>query len=331
MSEATTTRRTTAEDVAREAGVSRATVSFVLNDTPGQTIPEGTRLRVRGAAERLGYRPNRAARALASGRSRIVLLVLPDWPIEYLLRDYLDEASLVLGRAGYALVPYTHQPGNQAPPLWETLSPDLVLGPIPFSPTDIAAMHASGVRKIYPDPGQGSLPDISLTISAGPNLQVDHLHTRGHRRLVYAAFTDPRTTGLATARHRAARTRAQALGLTPPDLATIDYRDDSVDHMVRRWHDTAITGVIAYNDEVAATVTGAAVRLGLRLPEDLAVVGHDDTPIATMFAPRLSTVRFDTSTLGQRFAEFALHLLDGRPLTADEPLPGPALVHRETS
>ena len=120
---ASTVKRVTAADVARSLGLSRATVGFVLNDTPGQTIPEATRERVLAEAKRLGYRANTAARALASGRSRIILLVLPDWPLDYSMRTHLDEASLALDEAGYSLVTTTPHPGGQAQPLWETLRP----------------------------------------------------------------------------------------------------------------------------------------------------------------------------------------------------------------
>src|SRR6185312_9765886 len=75
------TRRVTSADVARLAGVSRATVSYVLNETPGQTISISTRGRVLDAAARLGYAPSAAARTLRTGRSDVVLCLLPDWPI----------------------------------------------------------------------------------------------------------------------------------------------------------------------------------------------------------------------------------------------------------
>ncbi|MBL7498227.1 LacI family DNA-binding transcriptional regulator [Frankia sp. CNm7] len=329
--ESTTGRRVTALDVAREAGVSRATVGFVLNNTPGQTIPANTRERVLRAAEHLGYRPNSAARALASGRSRIILLVLPDWPVEYRLRDYLDEAALALDKAGYSLVTYTSHPAQAARPLWEALSPDLVVSPVPFSPPDVASMLACGVREIYPEPNRPDLPDVSLATSAGPELQVDHLHERGHRNLVFAAFPEPRMASLAAARHQAAHDRARSLGLSALDLQHIDYHDGSADRVVRRWLDAGITGVIAVNDDVAAAVASAAVRAGLRMPADLAVVGHDDAPIATMFVPALSTVRIDTAALGRGFAEFALHRIDRRPLPASRTRPKPTLVRRETS
>ncbi|OHV30388.1 MULTISPECIES: LacI family DNA-binding transcriptional regulator [Pseudofrankia] len=83
-------------DVAQAAGVSRATVGFVLNDTRGHRISTKTRERLLAAALRLRHRPNSAARALASGRSGVILVGLPDWPLEFTFRNYLDEVSLVL-------------------------------------------------------------------------------------------------------------------------------------------------------------------------------------------------------------------------------------------
>ncbi|MBL7493819.1 LacI family DNA-binding transcriptional regulator [Frankia sp. AgB1.9] len=327
----TTSRRVTALDVAREAGVSRATVGFVLNDTPNQTISEGTRDRVFRAAELLGYRPNSAARALASGRSRIILLVLPDWPAEYRLRDYLDEVSLVLDKAGYSLVTYTRQPSQSARPLWESLNADLVVGMASFSAPDVASMLACGVRAIHPDPDYPYRPDVSLAFSAGPELQVEHLHERGHRRLVYAAFTEPYASSMVVARHAAANERARALGLPDLDLRRIDYREGAPQEVVREWLDAGITGVVAFNDDVAAAVVGTAVRAGLKLPADLAVIGHDDSPIAAMFVPSLSTVRIDTAALGRRFGEFVLHRVDDRPLPTPHVSEKPVLVQRETS
>ena len=105
-------KRVTAADVASELGISRATVGYVLNDTPGQTISEATKRRVLAKAQSLGYQPNRAAQALASGSSRIVLLILPDWPLDHSMRAHLDETSLALEDAGYSLVTFTEHAGS---------------------------------------------------------------------------------------------------------------------------------------------------------------------------------------------------------------------------
>jgi DNA-binding LacI/PurR family transcriptional regulator len=352
-----TGRRVTAVDVAHAAGVSRATVGFVLNDTPGQTISEGTRQRVLRAAELLGYRPNSAARALASGRSRIILFVLPDWPVEFRLRHYLDEATLALDKAGYSLVTYS-RPGQVSRPLWESLNPDLVIGPTPFSASDVASMVACGVRQIYPDPNRPGGLDLSLTIDSGPELQVDHLHERGHRKLVFAALAGGRASSLVAARHGAAQAQARALGLPTLDLKHVDHPGivpaesstaDALTHSptgvsrttgkaaptaedaLRGWLAAGITGVVAFDDDAAAAIAGAAVRARIRMPADLAIVGHGDSPLATMFVPALSSVRTDSAARGRAFADFTLHKVAGRPLPVGRLAPKPTVVRRETS
>ncbi|MEW2353400.1 LacI family DNA-binding transcriptional regulator [Spirillospora sp. NPDC029432] len=311
MTKATRQQRVTAADVAGAAGVSRATVGFVLNDTPGQTISEGTRRRVLEAAVRLGYRPHTAAQALASGRSRLILLVLPDWPIEYSMRRCLDEASLALDRRGYSLVTYTPHAGGRARPLWESLSPDVVVGFTSFGAEDLASMRACGVTKVIPAAGQGSPFWRPPVAGAGSALQVEHLHERGHRRLAFGASDDARLGSLVQERFGAAQACAGELGLPELDVRRIGRDDGSAAAAVRHWHEAGVSGVVAYNDDIAAVVTGAAVRAGLSVPGDLAVIGHDDSPLAGMFVPSLSSVRVDTADLGRYLAELALQEAEG--------------------
>lgn len=329
--EVTAGRRVTATDVAQAAGVSRATVGFVLNNTQGQTIRESTRERVLDAAVSLGYRPNSAAQALARGSSKIILLVLPDWPSGFSFRTYLDEASRVLDEAGYSLVTHTRHPRGTTRPLWESLNPDIVFGLAPFSSGEIASMRGCGIQRIFPDPARREAADLSMAVSTGPRLQVEHLYERGCRKLAYAAFDHPSLASLAEERHQAARSHADSLGLPPVDFRRIDYRDGSTDRAVRDWHGAGVTGVAAFSDDVAAAVAGAAIRAGIRVPADLAVIGHDDSPIAALFVPTLSTVRFDAAALGRGFADLALHQVEGRPT----PRPGPSetatVVQREST
>ena len=113
-------RRITSADVARLAGVSRATVSYVLNDTPRQSISADTRNRVLDAAATLGYAPSAAARALRTGRSDVVLCLLPDWPIGSEVGSLLGFVSTALAREGLTFVVH---PGNREDrPISELLS-----------------------------------------------------------------------------------------------------------------------------------------------------------------------------------------------------------------
>lgn len=322
-------RRVTAADVARSLGVSRATVGFVLNNTPGQKISEAMRERVIAEADRLGYRANTAARALASGRSRIVLLVMPDWPLDHNLRANLDEASLALDEAGYSLITSTTHPGGRAQPLWETLNPDVVMSLTPFSREQIARLRAAGVEHIVPDTSRedGFAFD---ELSDGPALQVQHLAAHGRTRLAFVGPADPRLGELAAARRaRAAAEAARTPGVEV--VATVDIDQASAASALETILDAGADGVVAYNDDVAAWLLGAALRAGVEIPERLAIVGHDDTPIAALLVPALSTVRVDIAGLGRYFAQLALEAAEGAPLPDVLPTATAEIVARETA
>ncbi|GAA3147009.1 LacI family DNA-binding transcriptional regulator [Planomonospora alba] len=318
------TRRVTAADVARSLGVSRSTVGYVLNNTPGQTISAATRERVLAEAARLGYRPHRSAQALASGRSMIVLLLLPDWPMEYSLRQHLDTATRVLDEAGYSLVTHTRHDSGHARPLWELLTPDVVIAWTPVTAAERASMKASGITKILPPPRQGRSFLASPALTAGTHLQIEYLHDRGHRRIGFAASADKRFSPLSQGRMTAAKQAAQRLGLDLLDVRSVDHHDGSAARAVRKWQQEGVSAVAAFNDDLAAMVMAAALRAGLAVPADLAVIGHDDTPLASMLYPSLSSVSIDNVGLGHYFADLALRA------ARDEPPPekGPDLQAR---
>jgi DNA-binding LacI/PurR family transcriptional regulator len=322
--------RVTAADIAQAVGVSRATVGFVLNNTPRQSISEATRRRVLAEAARQGYRPNSAAQALASGRSRIVLFVLPDWPADFGMHQYLDEVAHVLGEAGYSLVTYTRYPTDRARPLWETLDPEVVIGMFPFSGEEVAAMRASGVTAIYPGPGQPP-PDEQPLVTAGTTLQVEYLFSLGHRRIAFAAPADHRLGVIAGPRLRAAQRTAASLGIAPLHVRELDYRGSSARDAALAWRAAKVTGVVAYNDETAAALAGGALRAGLSVPGDLAVIGHDDSPVSAVFVPALTSVRIDYASMGRYVAWQAVHRADGRPLPDIDPNVTATVIVRESA
>lgn len=326
-------RRPTAADIARAVGVSRATVGYVLNDTPGQTISDATRDRVLAEARRLGYRPHNAAKALASGRSHIVLLVLPDWPLDHSMRTHLDEASVTLDRAGYSLVTMTPHQDGHAQPLWETLDPDVVMGMLPFPPGVVEQMRAAGVRRIVEGVPLGELDarrDAAAGFAEGPKRQVEHLVARGCTSIAFAGSTDARVAGLVEQRRALAASTARAL--TGESLAAeADIDAATATRTLERWVAAGVDGVVAYNDDIAALVVGTALRAGIGIPDELAVIGHDDTPIASLFVPSLSSVRIDSAGLGRYVAELALASIDGGAPPAAGPAGEAVVVIRETS
>ncbi|MET0828419.1 MAG: LacI family DNA-binding transcriptional regulator [Microbacterium sp.] len=317
----------TAKDIANSLGLSRATVGFVLNNTPGQTISEATRRRVIAEASRLGYRPHSAARALASGRTNTVLLMLPDWPIDFTMRNNIEEASQVLDEAGYALIFSTPHESGKARPLWETLEPDAVISYLPFEPETVKAMRDAGVTRLIPDPDNAAT-EIS---EPGIELQVDYLAQLGHRKLAYAGPTDLRLAQLSENRWSVARNSSAERECTVNSVA-IDFHDNSATLAVELWLQEYVTGVLCYNDEVAAAVVGAALRLGVSIPDQLSIIGHDDAPIAALYQPRLSTIRLDTAGLGRYLAELTIATIEDRPAGEPHPLSSSVeLIVRETT
>ncbi|MEU6917370.1 LacI family DNA-binding transcriptional regulator [Streptomyces olindensis] len=324
-------RRVTAADVARSIGVSRATVGYVLNDTPGARISPETRRRVLQAAAHLGYQPSRVAQSLARGRSRIVLIVVPDWPFEYTLRAHLDEAARVLDEAGYATITYTHHESEHTRPLWKLVEPEVVVGLVPFTPSEVRSIRAAGITRIAPDPVRhvdlGSMPAVVM----GAELQVRHLATTGCRRIAFAAPSDKRLSDLSAVRQRAAAREAAALGLEWVDAREIDYHDESLPTLLHGWLAAGVSGVVAFNDDIAAMIVGAAARAGIEVPGALAVVGHDNKPVASYFAPTISSVAIDSVDLGRWTAGQALHLAEGRTTTEGVPELNAILFPREST
>jgi DNA-binding LacI/PurR family transcriptional regulator len=325
MASSPSERRVTAADIARSLGISRATVGFVLNDTPGQTISHATRQRVLDEAARLGYRPHQAARALASGQSRIVLLILPDWPLEYSLSSHLEEASLALDEAGYSLVTWTHHPGGKARPLWETLQPDVVMSLTPLDPETAAAIRRGGAVVVAQ--GEPGAPAGPLDYGRGPALQIEHLASRGHRNLVYAESADPRIADLVAERASVASRAATELGVTLERRVVREVGPAEVS----AWGVEGVTAVAAYNDDIAARVLSAALRAGVRVPGQLAVVGHDDAPISRLLLPALSTVRIDNAGLGRFFAAIALQAAAAAPAPTVGPESRATFIVRQSS
>ncbi|WP_284763184.1 LacI family DNA-binding transcriptional regulator [Arthrobacter sp. efr-133-R2A-63] len=321
-------RRTTAADVAREAGVSPATVGFVLNRTKGQTISEETRARVLTAAQHLNYKPHQAARALRSGRNKIVLLVLPDWPLEYSLRTNLEVLTHALAAHGYALITFTPRPDSAATPLWAILEPAVVIGYEPFSAEQVADMESLGIRNIIPSPGT-SADQVSTDFASGPRLQTEYLLGLGHQRLGYAHPSDPRLKEFVKARLQLVNEVCIEAGGRTPIAREVDYQDASGSAAAAAWREAGVTAVIAYNDETAADVIAGAVRSGIRVPEDLSVVGHDNSPLAARYMPSITSIALDMERLALYMAGLAMHLAEGHPLP-DPPTVAASLVCRES-
>jgi DNA-binding LacI/PurR family transcriptional regulator len=300
-------RRITSVDVAREAGLSRATVSFVLNNTPGQSIPEATRQRVLRAADKLGYTPYAPARTLRSGRSDVALFVLPDWPQGPTMAALVDRAAQVLGQAGLTLITHVHAGHDDGlAQLWSALSPAAVFGMRPFTAAELEGMRRVRIPAVLPPAEQpGYDVGSTLWINGVGRLQARYLIGKGHRRLAYVLPDDPRLEVLGRGRAEGAMQACGEAGLQEPLVCTITLDTESAASAVASWQNTA-TAVCAYNDEVALAVLAGMRALGVSLP----VIGVDDIPAARFAVPALTTVAQDSGAIGERIAKALIKALN---------------------
>jgi DNA-binding LacI/PurR family transcriptional regulator len=321
------TRRVTSADVARVAGVSRATVSYVMNDTPGQTISADTRTRVLDAAARLGYAPSAAARTLRTGRSDVVLCLLPDWPIGTEVGSMLGNLSTALARQGFTLVVH---PGNREDrpmfEIWKAITPAAVIAFTDFSPGEIAAMRAAGVALVvalFGNGQQGDRRELEVPQQLIGRRQAAHLIAAGHTGIGYAYPDDERVLMFAEPRLAGVRDECRERRVGGPAVETVALDAEQAAAAVRRWLAAGITAVCAYNDEVALAVLAGVRELGRSAPADLAVVGVDDIPAAHLAAPALTTVTTDQVAVAAYLSATVVAAIYGRPGPA---VPTAALV-----
>jgi len=282
-------------DVAAAAGVSTATVSYVLNGTPGQSIRPQTQERVRRAADALGYVPHRVARTLREGRSRIVLLNVGDLlgsSMTSVIRGMTEE----LRQHGYTLLVTTDEPG---------FSPELTSAVAPRAALDLTVVTTGDEDD---DAVSGVVAGYHAGFAYHSITQLRHLAEQGHDRVAFAAPAGARAP-LARTRLDHARRAARELGLTPlvaAEVSTAAGDPHRVEAIRRLVEDDRVSAVAAYDDDVALAALTAAAELGYRVPEDLAVIGFDEGRYGHLWKPALTTVRIDAASYGRRAARLVL-------------------------
>jgi DNA-binding LacI/PurR family transcriptional regulator len=302
--------------VARRAGLSRATVSYVLNDTPHQAIPEQTRQRVLAAAADLGYTPSAAGRALRSGHSDVVLLLMPDWPIGPSVGQLLDDLSDAFAERGLAFVAHPRSATRPISDVWKAITPAAVVTFEELDDIETKRLADAGIElavALFGGQREGRALDIPEQRTG--RLQAEHLAATGHRRIGYAWPDDPRVLGFSRPRLEGVRQACAELGMAEPLVVTVPFTREGIDSAVRTWRDASppVTGVCAYNDELALALLAGARREGVEVPGDLAVIGVDDIPASAVSLPALTTIRADAPVIADYIADSIRRKLDGLP------------------
>lgn len=330
------TRSLGMSDVAAHAGVSHQTVSRVINGQPN--VAAATRKKVLEAIAELGYRPNSAARALATGSSRTIGLAIAN------ISQY-GPAQTMLGleraarEAGYFLtvsVLDDDTAGDMIEAV-ERLATQSVDAIVALSTYEGAVRALPDVSPRVPmiavqaeDGGQDSA--VWVDQEAGAALATRHLLDLGHRTVHH--LRGPANALEADARERRWRSELEAAGAVVPPVLHGDWWPPTGylagrELIARRRGGEEVTAVFAANDQMALGLLRAFAEAGIRVPEDISVVGFDDVPEAAYYAPPLTTVRQDFAELGRRVIQVALARISG---TAIQPAPvQPHLLVRSTT
>lgn len=303
-------KKVTLKDIAGATGVHVSTVSRALDRNAQTSLTEEVVRRIKDTAERMGYRPNLLASGLRTKRSMTVGLVLPDIT-NTLFPPIVRGVESVLEPRGYAsIIVNTDGLPDREAKLIDVLQERGVDGII----------HAAAQRvdpKIIKVAAQGFpvvtvnrqiegavIPSVVNDDDAGIRMALEHLYSKGHRKIAHIAGPQPLSTGLI--RLKAFVSKARALGLEVPKAATVfashfDEEQGGICTEKLLHAGWPFTAILCANDRLALGAIFALRKHGITCPDDVSIIGFNDIPLLDLIPPRLTTIRirqFDVGAIG---------------------------------
>jgi DNA-binding LacI/PurR family transcriptional regulator len=320
--------------LAEYLGLSPSTVSFVLNNTPGRSIPESTRARVKAAAEKFNYRPSMIARTLQGKRMQTIGILLPELGEGY-HSQVLSGVGDLLMRKDYFYFTVHHRHRKELIDAYPSLlrsrgvdgivAIDTHLGEPPPLPTVTVAGHTT-------------LPGVSnvlLDEELAAKLSIAHLRDLGHQKIAFMhgqPFSSDADTrwfaSLNAAREAGIEIHEELMIYLSKDSHSPEISYPGIRKLIKSGH--PFTAVLCFNDVSAMGTIRALHEAGLRVPEDVSVLGFDDIQSAAYQVPSLTTIRQPLQAIGSTAAQLLLKKLAGESIP-DFILVEPELVVREST
>jgi LacI family transcriptional regulator len=316
-------RRVTMTDVAREADVSLMTVSRVVNNKEG--ISELTRARVQEIVDRLGYRPSDIARGLATQRTGTLGLVVPDSANPFFSEVARGVEHLAYANGYNVFLCNTDEDLQRELAILRSLEEKRVDGVIMCSPRlDDATLreeltyHEAVVLINRALDDSNGICTLVINDEAGGQVATQHLLEAGHRQIGFIAGPELSYSG--RQRAKGYRLALEQAGLVHDDnlvrhcTPMVDCGKESALDLLS--HNPEITALFCYNDLVAVGALQASIELERNVPDDLAIVGFDDIPLALLVTPPLTTCHVPRYELGSRAMIMLLDYINGDPVEA---------------
>ncbi|PRB13119.1 LacI family DNA-binding transcriptional regulator [Microbacterium sp. MYb62] len=312
--------------VAARAGVSGQTVSRVVNGSP--RVDPATRIRVESAMAELGYRPHRAARALRTGRSQTIGLVVTTLATVGNSR-MLQATAEAAAERGYALTLVTAADGVAE--AFERLAEQEVDGAIVLNEASALvpdAQRPPGLRLVVVDaPTEAGFTSVHSDHAGGAAAATARLLALGHDTVHHLA--GPAGSFAASERERGWRETLTASGIRPPAIVRGDWSADS--GFAAGEALTVASAVFCANDQMALGLMRALAESGRRVPEDVGVIGFDDMPDAANYRPPLTTIRQDFAALAHRAVSALVGAIEGAPEIGEPAVIPTSLVERAST
>jgi len=336
----TLARTVTLRDVAELAGVHPSTASRALNAGSRSLVNEQTVVRVLDAARKLGYQPNSLARGLKTNQTFTVGMLLPDLT-NPLFPPIVRGVEDALGAADYTVIlGNTDNDANKEEAILRTMLnrrvDGLIVATARRSASQMSQLEGAGIPVVLVNRSNdhSQLPSVSGDDHAGIGLAVRHLASLGHRRIAHVAGPQNLSTGLA--RYQSFVGWMQSEGLDPdPRLivfsewfheapgaaAAVELFERGVD----------FTAIVAANDLLAIGCYDVLAEQGLRVPDDVSVIGYNDMPFSDKLNPPLTTIQIPHYTIGVTAAELALDLMADRDVGGQSLRLAPTLMVRAST
>jgi LacI family transcriptional regulator, galactose operon repressor len=311
----------TIRQIALRTGVSVATVSRVLNGRPD--VAAATREVVMKAIRERDYVTNRSARGLAGGRTGFIGLTVPFFHADYFMQMVSGAATALYERdARFVMCPTEHEHDREVSVL-ERLMHGTTDGAVLVLPSESSEELARLQRRQYPfvvmDPLErlhDGIPVVTAAHWSGARAVTEYLISLGHRRI--GVITGP-TNGVATVdRLGGYHAGLLAAGLPAPSNLIVngDFQVESGAPGVAKLLSLSEppSAIFAFNDNMAVGALDELRARGLRVPEDVSLVGFDDTQISSVTLPKLTTVRQPLQEMGRVAADILFRLIEGQPL-----------------
>lgn len=293
----------TSADVARHAGVSRATVSQILNGRHAK-FADATRAKVLQAAADLGYHPSAAGRTLARGSSDFVIALIPNTTFHTNLQDIFEDMTDQLAAHGFTLMlRLATRSSASLDRIVATVLPAAVFSLTPFTAAERQVLEDHQVPAIDPTSVEGT--DNNEEIG---RIQARYLIERGHTRLGFAHLHDTRQDPFGEPRAAGVRAVCREAGLGEPVIVHLGIDLGEAREALAQLGPRGVA-VACYNDDVATALLTAALLAGWRVPEDIALIGMDATPLSRLTLPPLATVTYSVNSAVNSAAEVVLGAL----------------------